>query len=497
MLRHRAAYLPDDPRTPVEAWWLAAVVVVGIAVRVFFLFGNAGLTPDSPIYLRMADSLAAGRPAIEPAHHGYPTLIAGAAQALPGNEWPGRIVSLICGVLLVPVVHGLARTVASRRWAWLAAVLVALHPMLVAYSGTVAPDALFVLMVSIGLLMVATSKFTSGGLWLGLGYVVRPEALWIAPTLALFSREVRGALAVLIAFAAVAIPYAGYLRLERGHWSIAPQAVVTAADTAHSPAEPAPPANGAPAHPPATGYVGGLLHHAARLVEEWPWPVLLLSLFGLVMAPGPLIAPLVALPLLPLMGGVADGRFLMVMLPSLAAYAALAPGWVVDRWPRAKVAGPAVAAVALAGLVLCWVGPAGHSARAFVGGPKELRAAGRWLRDHGRAGATVMDRQTYVPYFANMRRVPVPEGSLDTILEQAQAAGVDYLVVEDNVAGFDPRLAPLFADGSFRNAERRLRMVHEVRLAPLKGVMLFELVRGDSAAVADSTRSDSTAAAAP
>ena len=478
MPRYRAAYPTDDPRARIEAWWLAGIVVLALAVRVAFLFTNAGLTPDSPIYLRMADSLAAGRPAAEPAHHGYPTLIAGAAQALPGSEWPGRIISLICGVLLVPVAHGLARTVASRLWALLGAGLVALHPLLVAYSGAVAPDALFVLMVAVGLRMVAHSKFTSGGLWLGLGYVVRPEALWIAPALALVSREARGALAVLIAFAAVAIPYAGFLRIERGHWSVAPHAVVAAADSTQSAAHTGADAGAAPE----PGYLERLKHHAARLVEVWPWPLLLLSVFGLVVAPGPLLAPLVVLPLLPLMAVPADGRFLMVMLPTLAAYAAVPPGWVAERWPRAKAAAPVVGAVALAGLIVTWVGPAGISARAFVGGPKELRAAGLWLREHGRAGATVMDLQTYVPYFAGMQRVPVPEGSLDQIIEQARAEGVGYLVVADNVAAFDPRLAPLFADGSVRKAEQRLRMVHEVRLAPLKGVMVFEVVRDSTAA---------------
>ena len=469
------------------------MVLVGLALRLWLLFGNAGMTPDSPIYLRMADSLAAGRPAIEPAHHGYPTLIAGASQAIPESEWPGRIISLISGVLLLPVVHGLARTVTNPRWALLAAALAALHPLLVAYSGAIAPDSLFLLMVTLSMLMVSSYKFTSGGLWLGLGYVVRPEALWIAPALALLSREVRGTVAVLIAFAAVALPYAGYLRLERGHWSLAPQVVSTAsAPAVQTPGTVAPTDASAP--PPEAarpGYLQGLLRHSAKLVELWPWPLLILSLLGLALAPGPLIAPLVVLPLLPLLAIPADGRFLLAMLPSLMAYAALPPRWVAERWPRARAAAPVLGAIALAGMVVCWIGPAGGGARAFVGGPRELREAGRWLREHGPAGATVMDRQTFVAFFAQMRHVPVPDGSLDAILEHARATGVDYLVVEDNVAGFDPRLAPLFADGSFRKAERRLNVVHEVILEPLKGVMVFEVVRGDS--LADPAAADSIA----
>lgn len=487
-MRPRAAHLPATPGVPLEAWGLAGLVVLGLAVRLWFLGTNAGMTADSPIYLRMADSLAAGRPAIEPAHHGYPTLIAGLATVLPG-EWPGRIVSMLCGVLLILVVHGLGRAMAGPRWALVGAGVAALHPSLIAYSGAIAPDSMFVMMVAVSLLMISSAKFSSGGLWLGLGYVVRADALWIAPAAALFSREVRGAVAVLIAFLAVAIPYAGYLRLERGHWDLAPPAA-TSAQVATADAPGAAPAAATP------GYLPRLGGHAMRLLEQWPLPLLLLSLFGIVVAPGPLIAPLVLLPFLPLLGAPPDGRFLLAMLPSLAAYAAVVPHWVVDRWPRSRAFAPAsVAVVALAGLALCWVGAAGRDARGFVGGPRELRQAGEWLRANGRPGAAVMDRQTYVPYFAQMRHVPVPDGTLDAILEEARASGVDYLVVEDNVAGFDERLAPLFADGTFRANEPRVRVVHEVRLAPLKGVMVFEVVRGDSAAPADSVAAPDSSAA--
>ena len=92
---------------------------------------------DSPLYWRMAQALRHGKPALGPAHHGYPALIALASTFFHGAVAPGRAVSLLAAVLLMLVVYGLARRTLEPAWASLAVWLVALHPLLGVYGGVV------------------------------------------------------------------------------------------------------------------------------------------------------------------------------------------------------------------------------------------------------------------------------------------------------------------------------------------------------------------------
>ena len=112
----------------------------------------------------------------------------------------------------------------------------------------------------------------------------------------------------------------------------------------------------------------------------------------------------------------------------------------------------------------------------------QMRAAGVWLRENGRPGATVMDRKAYVPFFAGMRHVQLPDDDYDTILDYAVRTGVDYLVIEEYiVARLRPQLLGLVRDPAFRSRERRLRTVFMHRDSPYTGVVIFEVVRDSSA----------------
>jgi len=105
----RTASRPEASRSalsPALGSFLLAVIV-GLSLRLWLITGNSGLTMDSPLYVNMSEALAQGRPALGPAHHGYPLLIALAHRTIPGREWPGRVVSLVAS-------HAPARRVAAR-----------------------------------------------------------------------------------------------------------------------------------------------------------------------------------------------------------------------------------------------------------------------------------------------------------------------------------------------------------------------------------------------
>jgi hypothetical protein len=473
------------------------VLVLGAALRLWLARGNAGLTMDSPLYVNLADSLAHGRRAIGPAHHGYSALIALMGWMVPGREFPGRALSWLAGTAMVPLVYFLMRRAVSRLWAGVAAALVALHPLLAAYSGPVMTETTYLAILFAGLLLIDRGRFLFGGMWLGFSYAVRPEALVAAVGVAAFARGGRrGAVLVIAGFALVAAPYIGYLSWERGEFTLSPKvALVRPPDARPRDAEwrvgnavrPATEPHrtlieriawAAPAT--ARVYLPRLGGHLRRLLEAWPWPLMALSVLGLLVRRGPEAGSLLQVLMLPLLAVGPDPRFSLLLVPALAVCAAAAAAWSAARWRRAErfMTGAGVAA-GVVGIAWCWNGPTGRHALHFDDGPMaQMRDAGEWLRSHGRPGATVMDRKAYVPFYACMRHVQLPDDDYDTVVEYARASGVDYLVLEEYVVeGLRRQFMPLIADQRFRAGERRLRTLYQVRGGPHTGVAVMEVVR--------------------
>ena len=89
-----------------------------------------------------------------------------------------------------------------------------------------------------------------------------------------------------------------------------------------------------------------------------------------------------------------------------------------------------------------------------------------------------MDRKSYVPFYAGMRHVQLPDDDYDTIVEWARRTGVNYIVVEEYVLrAFRPQLRALVLDPAFRARESRLRVVYSWREGLDSGVAIFEVVR--------------------
>jgi hypothetical protein len=469
--------------------------MVAALLRLWLAAGNAGLTMDSPLYVSMADSLARGAKAVGPAHHGYPAAIALAGLVLPGRELPGRAVSMLAGLALVALVYRVARRAAPPWAAAMAAGLVALHPLLAVYSGPIMTESTFLGLLFAALLVLEQGHPLAAGLTLGLSYVVRPEGLVAAAGAMLFGRlGGRGTARLAAGFVLIAASYVGYLSWERGTFTLTPKEALVHAPADGRAAEwrvgnPSPVASQpAPTlaervREAAPGiyarYLPRLGAHLARLIEAWPWPLLILSLVGLVMRPGPVAAPLLQLLVIPTLAVAPEARFAMLYLPSLAVFAAAgAEACAVRavRWRRAAIA--ATAGAALAGVVWFWSGPAARLALHFDDGPiPEMRAAGAWLRANGSPGEVVIDRKAYVPFFAGMRHIQLPNDDYETLVEYACRSGARYLVIEEYVAeSMRPQLLPLLADARFREQEPRLRAVFHVRGSPHSGVVVMEVV---------------------
>ena len=453
---------------------------------------------DSGLYVAMADAIARGAPeALGPAHHGYPALIALASLVFPGVEWPGRVIALLAGLALIPLVYALARRTLPPLAASLAAWLVALHPLLAMYSVAIMTETSFLALAYLGLWAVERGRLIGGGALLGVSYWIRPEALVIAPAAAALARGSWARRAgLLAAFALALVPFLVYLRVERGTWSLTPKEVLVAPPLEGGyEVEP-----GVPVDAPATSlarrfataipaalprYLPNLGGHLVQLWHAWPLPLLALSAVGLARRRGALAAPLAQLAVLPLLAVVANGRFPMLLIPALAVYAAEGARWSLEAIER-RLAGRspaapriALAGVALAGLAIAWLGPPGRHVLHFDEQPMAvMRDAGLWLRDQGQPRARVMDRKAYIPLFARMRHVQLPDEGYERIVEYAQRTGVEYLALEEYILlTLRPQLLPLVTDSAFISRERRLKLIYLRRDRPLEGVAIFEVVR--------------------
>ncbi|MBI1796980.1 MAG: hypothetical protein HYR74_08000 [Candidatus Eisenbacteria bacterium] len=471
---------------------LALITLAGAALRAWLMTQNSGLTMDSPLYVRMAEQIRSGQKAIGFAHHGYPALMALIGGLAPSLETAGRLLSWLAGVALIPLAYALARTAASAAWSAFAAVLVALQPTVAVYSGPVMTETTILALTTAALLLLARGKPLGAGVGLGLAYAVRPDALVILPAAACLTRRgVRGALRLLAGFAIVAAPYVGYLSWERGTFTYTPKSVLVRADGGEREWQVGAEARPAPAPPVAdrvrdvaARYPAKFVQHGYRLLQAWPWPLMLLSMLGLVARFGPPAAVLIAFFGLPLLGISPDVRFSQVFVPALACFAALGGAWLAARGSRvARAAWAAAIACAAGGLILAWLGRAGVNALRFDDGPmREMRDAGEWLKAHGRPGATVMDRKAYVAYYAGMHHLQLPADDYDTVIDYARR-NADYLVLEEYIVEtLRPEFKPLTRDPEFQARERRLRMVYGVRHGPLTGVGVLEVVKDTSAA---------------
>ncbi len=470
---------------------LASLLAFALALRLAFAFGTAGLTMDSPLYVRLAEAIARGAREPSPAHHGYSILVALASFVAPGRELPGRLVSLAASLASVALLWSLARRVVSRPYAFAAGLALALHPLAAVYGAAVMTEATFLALALAAWLAFERGGAFAGGAWLGAGYWVRPESLVLAPLAALLARARRPAALALAGAVAAGALYLPVLRWQQGAWTLTPKtrlvearatsahdAEWSLADSADAAARAASGAAspGALARAATRDYAPRLAGHLRRVLDAWPLPLLALSLAGLWrVRPSPWLAAL-ALPFADaLLNAPDDVRFALFLVPTLALLAARGAERLASFGRASRVA---LIAAAIGGLAWAWFGAAGTHAMRFDDGPMaELRGIGAWLGAHSDSGDAVMDRKAFVPFFANRRHVQLPDDPLPDVVAYARRTGVRWIVVEEYVAAtMRPQLRELIAEPQAAEARHGLRLRHALRTDERRGVALFEVL---------------------
>ncbi|MBW2244364.1 MAG: glycosyltransferase family 39 protein [Deltaproteobacteria bacterium] len=234
-----AADLRFEPRR--EAWVLAGIVALAAAVRILRWQGLAVMFNDGPIFLALAEAIESGLPdqaLAHPFHPLYSALVAGVHGPIANWETAAVFVSIACGSLAVGVLYLFVRDLHGRAAAWIAALLFAVHPGAIEYTGDIQSEGAYLFffvsaacLLWRGLRSERPLLALAGGLAAGLAYLARPEGLGIALVaggLAVFEGWKRGAPlgrsillagAIGLGGALVVGPYVGFLHAQTGEWT--------------------------------------------------------------------------------------------------------------------------------------------------------------------------------------------------------------------------------------------------------------------------------------
>lgn len=281
-------YPTTDADTPVssrsERWLLAGLVLISLALHLFFVRGPRVIWGDEPFYLWLGKNWLTGQGyqflGFTDVHHPpVIPLLSGLLYLALGNlEQASNAVYVIFGALLVLPMAGIARQLYGPRAGVLAGLLVALWPVFnaaIPWWGTMTEPP-FYFFVAVGLwAAVAAAGLRSGdlqrpeatevattigategrvaggplwawgvaGLAFGLAYLTRPEGIWYAPVIgsvllliAWFTRQpwrrwLAGAALFGLGFLVCFFPYAVHTRIQTDAWMVSEKVGITFQDS--------------------------------------------------------------------------------------------------------------------------------------------------------------------------------------------------------------------------------------------------------------------------
>jgi 4-amino-4-deoxy-L-arabinose transferase-like glycosyltransferase len=223
---------------------LILIVILGTGLRIYWLSSHTVAIEggDGAEYARIAENLLKGKGyvgtmggpelVLPPL---YPLAIALFAFVTYNAELAGRLVSLLAGVCLIPLVFAIGLRMYGRTAALIGAFLAACDFVLMDLSTSILSEGLFTLFLAAGvwyglraLERDAAPEYLFAGLFWGLAYLTRPEAMAFPSILALIilsvalleRRSIRKAVinsVILTAtFLLIAVPYIAFLRIHTG-----------------------------------------------------------------------------------------------------------------------------------------------------------------------------------------------------------------------------------------------------------------------------------------
>jgi 4-amino-4-deoxy-L-arabinose transferase-like glycosyltransferase len=532
---------------------LATMIAVGFLVRLgVALFFTGAIESEGAEYARIARNLLEGDGYVGMATPGtqlffpplFPFAIAALSLATGDVELAGRALSTVFGALTGLPVFWIAQTLYGRRAGLVATALVLFHPYFVVLSATVFIEPLYVafILAAVWLAMCAAARptramFAGAGAAFGLSYLLRFEALGVmvvclaaATAYLVAAREIsiavllRRFVVAVVAFGALAAPYAAWLSLQAGEFRIEAKSTLnietgrrleagepadvvsfgvdedlnergvwnqTNADVIHSFSmtwgELVSYLKGRAG--PATNRAIGTLTRDRGIGSPALFVLAALGFFALpwkrMMAAQQ--AMLLGLCGLSVIATVfiyyADVRFYAVAIAVFCIWAA-AGAEHTAKWAAGTAAGiglprftqpaaPFSMAAATMVVVFVLAGPTAKDALMSMRASRPLQTAGEWLRMQSNGPMLVADSSAFVAFHAGADHVWLPPTDEQTAVRYLEQRQADYLVLQPLASTVRPEYLAGWIDNGF--PDRRARVVHKVDAGGLAQITIYAL----------------------
>ncbi len=459
--------------------WQALLLIMALAfiLRIFLVFYPEVIRIDGVEYIRHAKEVLAGDWTEGKSSPGYPALVAFVYTLIKNYEMAGIWVSIVFGVLLVVPVFYLGKTIFHEKVGMISGLVVAVHPFLHTFSGSVLTESTYHFFLATSVLF-GWCAFRKGrfdhvllfGAFATLAFLTRPEAIGLLFVFIVWvfffnppgerrywPKRMGMILVALLAFLAFSSPYLIQLRKETGKWSISKKLDISVGSVSKmgdlpSVNEIRPWREGLPIlslfkDPLSLSVrVGTGFFSSLYKFQQVFNPIL--SLFAVIgwmgiirnRSPFSLKANFYIIShhlfyfglLLSIL--FTSRRYTSHMISISILWAAfgfwLFLGWIQERW---RFVGATKKIPALLLVILLAV--------LFIQGrvihPRDHRSiqkeAGLWMKDHLPGGAKIMSRLPQEAFYAELVWSILPNKSYEEVLRIARSNGIRYLVLDEDV----------------------------------------------------------------
>jgi hypothetical protein len=459
-----------------------ALILINVLSRVPFLHTFDLVAYDGTYYLNEArtifSSTMSGSFPI-----GYPIVVRLFHLVLRDYQLAGMAVSFVAGIGSAIVAWRLARHFVRRELAFLAAVAVALNPLVIRLSLMTLSESLYTFLVLLGLLMFVEKRWLSFGLAMGMAAITRPEAIAVVGLLGLTRiRHPKQAAAIAVAFLAIYAVNNARLSVAMGRIVILPKSKFIGSSTQYWKLREA--AIDYEGRDETDGLIASeeeqrseLVDYGKRLPQElanvvrYVFPVvLLLSLYALRRRKYVFMAAaLVPFFVIPLATVRSIDRYLLPYLPVLILLAVFAAGDMRNRVARSIAVGLLGASI----LIL----PVYNRAALLVPeemGFEQVKRAGLEFRGDVKPDDKIADRKPFFAFYSGGEYVEIPVAPYDDAMKDLTTIEkVKYLVLHQwTIHKLRPAFRPLMYSKAVMNGELRFRQIY---FDP-QGLMIFQRV---------------------
>lgn len=524
---------------------LLLTVLFGGIVRLAFVYKNNIIGTDSVTYVELGINLVQGygyeasyllpHPELVKAPL-YPVLTGGVWSIVGDGFLAAKIVSLIFGVLLIPLIYLLGRTIYDRSVGLFSAILVAFHPLLINISSNALADSTYTFLIASVCLIgyIAFRRESVGyyillGCGLGMAFLSKHIAMGYLGVVSVtvliyefdntdvvsnwFIKSSTRIAAVGFSFLAVATPYLFFLYRRTGEITFGKKSsinlLIGERVTSSDPLAYEKIAYGLTGDLQRsisiyteTGTLEYILANPTEMIVRYMFntynlydhilsealTVVYLLLIGLGLFTYSwskdrsktntylllwVLYPLIVLPLFFI-----TSRFIAPLIPIFTIWAAVGlkrvKNWGDELGNNIDIGidFPIIGLGVIGFLIILLIG---LSVAPVIGGgtgPVEHKAAGEWLDDESKSNDTIMLRKPFAAYYGDVNHIALPYANYSEVVQYGCENDVDYLLIDERYTQPNRPQLSFLLDDS-QAPEEDLSLIYESREG--QDILIYEL----------------------